>query len=49
MCDLNIHVNRLPGQIDGYVQNQKQFVEDVSHELRNPVAIVEGHLQMLNR
>lgn len=47
--DLNIHVNRLLDKIDGYVQNQKQFVEDVSHELRTPVAIVEGHLQMLNR
>ena len=46
---LNIHVNRLLDKIDGYVQNQKQFVEDVSHELRTPVAIVEGHLQMLNR
>ena len=29
--------------------NQKEFVEDVSHELRTPVAIVEGHLKMLDR
>jgi len=31
------------------IKNQKKFVEDVSHELRTPVAIIEGHLQMLNR
>lgn len=47
--DLSLHVNRLLDKIDLYVTNQKQFVEDVSHELRTPVAIVEGHLKMLNR
>lgn len=47
--DLSLHVNRLLDKIDLYVSNQKQFVEDVSHELRTPVAIVEGHLKMLNR
>lgn len=31
------------------ITNQKEFVEDVSHELRTPVAIVEGHLKMLDR
>lgn len=47
--DLSVHVNRLLDRIDGYVSTQKQFVEDVSHELRTPVAVVEGHLKMLNR
>ncbi|MDO4432305.1 MAG: HAMP domain-containing sensor histidine kinase [Aerococcaceae bacterium] len=47
--DLGEHINRLLDKIDLYVRNQKQFVEDVSHELRTPVAIVEGHLKMLNR
>lgn len=47
--DLTVHINRLLDKIDLYVKNQKQFVEDVSHELRTPVAIVEGHLKMLNR
>lgn len=31
------------------IKNQQEFVEDVSHELRTPVAVVEGHLKMLNR
>ncbi|MGO1678798.1 MAG: sensor histidine kinase, partial [Ruoffia tabacinasalis] len=47
--DLSLHVNKLLDKIDKYVTNQKQFVEDVSHELRTPVAIVEGHLKLLNR
>ena len=47
--DLSVHVNKLLDKIDLYVRNQKQFVEDVSHELRTPVAIVEGHLKMLDR
>lgn len=47
--DLSLHVNKLLDKIDKYVSNQKQFVEDVSHELRTPVAIVEGHLKLLNR
>lgn len=47
--DLNYHINRLLDKIDKFVQGQKEFVEDVSHELRTPVAIVEGHLKMLNR
>ena len=32
-----------------YIEQQEQFVEDVSHELRTPVAIIEGHLSLLNR
>ena len=47
--DLGIHINRLLDRMDKYVNGQKQFVEDVSHELRTPVAIVEGHLKLLNR
>ena len=36
-------------QTSEYIDQQIHFVEDVSHELRTPVAIIEGHLNMLNR
>ncbi|MDR3190729.1 MAG: HAMP domain-containing histidine kinase [Lactobacillaceae bacterium] len=32
-----------------FILAQHQFVEDVSHELRTPVAIVKGHMELLNR
>ena len=41
--------NELLDKISFYISQQKHFVEDVSHELRTPVAIVEGHLKLLNR
>ena len=43
------HFNELLDKISFYIDQQKHFVEDVSHELRTPVAIVEGHLKLLNR
>ncbi|KRL62361.1 Two-component sensor [Lactobacillus psittaci DSM 15354] len=36
-------------RVQGYIQQQKQFVGDVSHELRTPVAVIEGHLSLLER
>ncbi len=41
--------NEMVDLMQSNITSQKQFVEDVSHELRTPVAIVEGHLKMLNR
>lgn len=41
----NAMLDRMQKNID----QQKQFVEDVSHELRTPVAVVEGHMKLLNR
>jgi len=29
--------------------SQKNFVEELSHELNNPIAVIEGHLKMLKR
>lgn len=43
------HLNHLLRRIAYYLEQQKRFVEDASHELRTPVAIVEGHLKLLNR
>lgn len=41
--------NDMLDQMESYIEQQQQFVEDVSHELRTPVAIIQGHLEMLNR
>ncbi len=41
--------NEMLDRIQKFMEQQQQFVEDVSHELRTPVAIIEGHLKLLNR
>ncbi|CAN7233932.1 HAMP domain-containing histidine kinase [Paenibacillus sp. LjRoot153] len=41
--------NELMSQLEFSFLQQKQFVEDASHELRTPITIVEGHLSLLNR
>ncbi|KRN05306.1 transmembrane histidine kinase [Liquorilactobacillus sucicola DSM 21376 = JCM 15457] len=41
--------NDMLDQMQRYIEQQQQFVEDVSHELRTPVAIIQGHLELLNR
>lgn len=47
--ELILLFNGMLDQMQSYMDQQKQFVEDVSHELRTPVAIIEGHLKMLDR
>lgn len=41
--------NELMDQLERSFHNQKQFVEDASHELRTPISIIEGHISLLNR
>ncbi|KRN88908.1 HAMP domain-containing sensor histidine kinase [Ligilactobacillus ceti] len=41
--------NDMLDRMERYIDQQQQFVEDVSHELRTPVAIIQGHLELLNR
>lgn len=44
---LNIAVSGLTSQIIADFQNQKQFSEDVSHELQTPLAIISSRLEGL--
>ncbi|GMA97259.1 two-component sensor histidine kinase [Pelosinus sp. IPA-1] len=41
--------NTMMDKLEYSFRQQKQFVEDASHELRTPIAIVEGHLSLLVR
>ena len=41
--------NEMLDRMQRYLDQQSQFVSDVSHELRTPVAIIQGHLEMLQR
>ncbi|WP_246238733.1 HAMP domain-containing sensor histidine kinase [Paenibacillus anseongensis] len=41
--------NELMDQLEVSFRQQKQFVEDASHELRTPITILEGHLSLLDR
>lgn len=49
LSDLAEIFNEMLDRMRRYIEQQEQFVEDVSHELRTPVAIIEGHLSLLNR
>lgn len=47
--ELATSFNEMLDRMQAYMQQQKQFVGDVSHELRTPVAVIEGHLNLLER
>jgi len=49
LADLTNLFNDMLARMRSYIEQQEQFVEDVSHELRTPVAVIEGHLNMLQR
>lgn len=41
--------NKMMNQVERSFHQQSQFVEDASHELRTPIAIIDGHLSLLLR
>lgn len=49
LSDLARLLNTMLDRMQRFIQQQQQFVEDVSHELRTPVAIVKGHMELLDR
>jgi signal transduction histidine kinase len=49
ISQLSILFNGMMDEIESSFIQQKQFIEDASHELRTPVSILEGHLSLLNR
>jgi signal transduction histidine kinase len=42
-------LNRMLDKLDGAFQRERRFFREASHELRTPVAICRGHLEVLGR
>ncbi|MGM9907606.1 ATP-binding protein [Limosilactobacillus sp.] len=49
LAELTTMFNEMLDRMQRYIEQQSQFVSDVSHELRTPIAIIQGHLDMLDR
>lgn len=47
--DLAGVINNMLDRIEVSYESQKQFVSDASHELRTPIAVIEGYANLLNR
>lgn len=47
--ELAITFNDMMNRIEEDYNKQKQFVSDASHELRTPIAVIHGYVDMLNR
>lgn len=45
---LTTTVNAMLDRIDGALTAQRQLLDDVRHELRTPITIVRGHLELLD-
>ncbi len=47
--DLAVVINSMLDRIERSYNSQKQFVSDASHELRTPIAVIQGYVSMLQR
>ena len=47
--DLAVVINSMLDRIERSYNSQKQFVSDASHELRTPIAVIQGYVNMLSR
>ena len=49
MTELGVMFNGLMDNLEHSFQQQQQFVEDASHELKTPLSIIHGHLSLIKR
>ncbi len=48
IADLSRTVNSMLDRLEGSVDGQRQLLDDVRHELKTPITIVRGHLELMN-
>lgn len=46
--ELTVTVNQMLDRLEGAVTSQRKLLDDVGHELRTPVTIVRGHLELID-
>ena len=49
ITELGVMFNGLMDNLEQSFQQQHQFVEDASHELKTPLSIIHGHLSLIKR
>lgn len=47
--ELALTFNEMMNRLEDQYNRQKQFVSDASHELRTPIAVIQGYADMLDR
>jgi signal transduction histidine kinase len=48
IADLGRTFNDLLGRLEEAFRTQRQFVDDAGHELRTPITIIRGHLELMD-
>lgn len=48
ISDLSRTVNSMLDRIEGSVDSQRQLLDDVRHELKTPITILRGHLELMD-
>ncbi|WDG17028.1 sensor histidine kinase [Microbacterium sp. Clip185] len=48
IADLSRTMNSMLDRLESSVSSQRQLLDDIRHELKTPITIVRGHLEMMN-
>ena len=48
LAALSITINRMLDRVQHSVEGQRQLLDDVGHELRTPITVVRGHMELVD-